>query len=110
MLSFLSAQANSKEISLYDFMMSKNAQAYESEDAFLYSIKDERVQYYVTKANHPAHPYIVTNEVRGRESNSWFKVTGWGNGDEDAAERWVEEIKKINDAKIFKIKAGEVEW
>lgn len=106
--SFAASSASAEgEISLYDFMKAKNAEVFDSSDAIMYNLRDERLQYYVTKSNHPAHPYIIKNKIRGRAEGTWFKVTGFGDGDNGAAEFWMEQIKRVNDAKIAKIR-GEI--
>ena len=82
------------------------AQVYESDDSILFSIPEKKIQYYITKPNNPAHPYIIENKVLGRDNDTRFRANGYGAADNKAAAKWLEEINRINNDRMAKLKGN----
>lgn len=81
------------------------ADVYEYEAMTLYSVPDDRVQYYVTKPNHPAYPYMVQNKILGRDLDTRFQATGYGKEvDREAAQKFLKDIDDANAEKMAKLK------
>lgn len=104
-LSFsISANANDKEGHMnqkYAPVLAKEARVAENEKMTLYTIEEDRVQYYITKPNHPAYPYMVKSKVLGRDLDTRFKITGYGlEVDRQAAKDFLKEIEEINAEKV----------
>ena len=57
----------------------KEAEVGENEGMTFYSIQEDKVQYYITKPNHPAYPYMIKKNVQifqGKKLLDLFKING----------------------------------
>ncbi len=105
----LPALANAEEYeraAKHSAMEAKEADVYEYEAMTLYSVPEDKVQYYITKPNHPAYPYMVKNQILGRDLDTRFKAVGYGKEvDREATAKFLKDIDDANAEKMAILRA-----
>ena len=72
----------------------------EAIDHKIYRVDSEKTQYYATKPNHPAHPFLIINKLVEAEEGVFFELSGEGTGNKIETKKWFDEINLKNQKTI----------